>query len=484
VQDTAYSTLLRGRRQQIHARVATTLEKQFPEMVAAQPQLIAHHCSEAGLTEKAVGYWLQAGRQSWARSAMSEAEAQVTRGLALLSLLPEDDERDGRELDLQMALGATLSATAGYAAPGVGQAYARARELCERLDRPLELAFLLSGQCVYHVLAGDLSLACKEAQDIVDLAETKKNADVKFVGIWVSAIALFHMGDFTSTKIYAEQALRLYRRENPLFSWMPNDPKASDLNFLFRSLIYLGYLDRARLYQEKALAYARERHPYALAEAVQISSETDEALQVDAGLRLNRAEETIAHCTEQGFPFWATAASRSRGESLLDLGRTNEAVIALSDALIKFQATGAVTNVPVFRCSLAKALGKAGQPGEGLKQLAEAERQIESTEQRWYEAEMHRVYGELQIAVGDSAENRLDRAITVARRQKAKLWEIRAATSLARLWRDQGKRTEARDLLASVYGWFTEGLDTPVLQDAKKLLDQLGGGEPVPVGSW
>jgi class 3 adenylate cyclase/tetratricopeptide (TPR) repeat protein len=484
VQDAAYGTLLRERRRALHAGIAETLESQFADIAENQPELLARHCTEGGLIEKGVGYWLHAGRQSWARSAMSEAEAQIKKGLGLLPLLPDDDERDCRELDLQMALGATLSATAGYAARGVGQAYARARQLCERLDRPLELAFLLNGQCVYHVLAGNLSLACKEAQDILDLAAIKKNEDVKFVGIWGSAIALFHMGDFTSSKIHAEQALKLHRRENPLFPWMPNDPKASALNFLFRSLSYLGYLDHARFHQEKALAYARERHPYALAEAVQMSAEIDEALKIDARVRLNRAEESIAHCAEQCFPFWATVALRSRGESLLDLGRANEAVIALSDALIKFQAIRAFTNVPVFRCSLAKALGKAGQPGEGLKQLAEAERQIESTQARWYEAEMHRVYGELQLAVGDpvSAEGRLDRAITVARRQNAKLWEIRAATSLARLWRDQGKRTEARDLLAPLYGWFTGGLDTPILQEAKTLLDQLGGGEPVLVG--
>ena len=346
----------------------------------------------------------------------------------------------------------------------------------KELDRPLELAFLLTGQCVYHMLAGDLILACKESQEILDLAETRNDTDVKFVGIYLSALVRFHMGDFTTTKTFAELALSLYRGENPLLLWMPGDLKASGLDFLFRSLAYLGYLDQARFYQDQALAYARERmNPLALAEALQLSMQIDQALEIDATVRLERAEELMAYCAEHGFSYWATGALWCRGESLLDLGRTDEALIALSDALTKFQATGAVTIVPSFRTAVAKALGRSGQPRDGLKQLAEAERQIEATQERWYEAEMHRVYGRLLIAAGDpgSAEDRFNRAITVARQQNAKLWEIRAAASLACLWRDQGKLTDARDLLAPIYGWFTEGFDTPVLHEAKALLDEL-----------
>ena len=190
---------------------------------------------------------------------------------------------------------------------------------------------------------------------------------------------------------------------------------------------------------------------------------------------LKRAEELIEYCAEHGFPYWAAGALWVRGESLLDLGRMDEALVVLLDALIKFQATGAVTVVPSFRTAVARALGGSGQPEDGLKQLVEAERQIEETQERWYEAEMHRVFGEVLIAADDpaSAEDRFVKSIDVARRQNAKLWEVRAATSLARLWQDQGKRVAARDLLAPVYGSFTEGFDTPVLSEAKSLLEQL-----------
>ncbi len=182
-----------------------------------------------------------------------------------------------------------------------------------------------------------------------------------------------------------------------------------------------------------------------------------------------------AHCAEHGFPFFEAAALKSRGHSLSVLGRTEEALPDLTDALAKYRATGAVTVVPLVRTSLAEALGKAGRLMEGLEQLDEAERQIEATQERWTEADMYRVRGELLITVGDpvAAEKCLQKAIAVARGQSAKLWELRAAMCLARLWRDHDKRTEARDLLAPIYGWFTEGLDTPVLEEAKLLLEQL-----------
>ena len=476
VQDAAYSTLLRSRRQQLHALITRTLEKDFPEIVVVEPQLLAHHCTEAGFTEKAIGYRLLAGQQLMARSAMMEAEAQILRGVDLLSLLPENSERDNHELDLQMALGPILATTAGYAAPNVGKALARARQLCKELDRPLELAFLLTGQCTYHMLAGDLILANREVQEIKDLGEATNNNDIKFVAQGHSALVQFHFGDFTRTKTHAELALGIYRRENPLFSWGPSDEKASLLQFLSRSLVYLGHLDQARLYQQKALAYAPERmHPLTLAEALQLSIQVDQALKTDSTVRLKRAEELIEYCAEHGFPYWAAGALWVRGESLLDLGRMDEALVVLLDALIKFQATGAVTVVPSFRTAVARALGGSGQPEDGLKQLIEAERQIEETQERWYEAEMHRVFGEVLIAADDpaSAEDRFVKSIDVARRQNAKLWEVRAATSLARLWQDQGKRVAARDLLAPVYGSFTEGFDTPVLSEAKSLLEQL-----------
>jgi predicted ATPase len=195
VQDAAYSTLLRGRRQQTHARVVSTLERQFPEVAAAQPQLLAYHCGEAALPEKAIEYRLKAGKQLIGRSAMVEAEAQIRGGLRLLLSLPANRERDQRELDLQMALSSILIATAGYAAPAVAEATTRASQLSEELDRPQERAFLVANQCGYHLLGGELLLASKEAKDILDLGVSRNNSDLQFQGCYGCAVVCFHLGE-------------------------------------------------------------------------------------------------------------------------------------------------------------------------------------------------------------------------------------------------------------------------------------------------
>jgi len=188
-----------------------------------------------------------------------------------------------------------------------------------------------------------------------------------------------------------------------------------------------------------------------------------------------RAEELRANTDRSQFPYWIAAELGYRGTSLLRLGQTDDALELLVEGLAKFKATGAVTTAPRWLTLIAEALRRAGRLGEALQRLDEAERQIEATQERWYEAEMHRMYGACLIATGDlaSAESRFNRALSVARLQHAKLWEICAATNLAQLWRDQGRRLEARNLLAPIYGWFSEGLDTPVLQNANVLLNEL-----------
>jgi predicted ATPase len=221
---------------------------------------------------------------------------------------------------------------------------------------------------------------------------------------------------------------------------------------------------------------AREqKHAHTLAMVLEISFQVDCDVKSDPVALLKCADELMAHCAEHGFPFWEAAALGDRGKSLLMLGRTDEALSAIMKSLADFRATGAVTTVPMARTWIAEALRKAGRPLEGVTQLTTAYEQIQKTEERWYEAELHRVYGTLPVAAGDlaSAEERFWQAITVARRQSAKLWEIRAAINLAQLWLDQRERGRARDLLAPIYGWFTEGLDTPVLHEAKALMHAL-----------
>ena len=476
VQDAAYSTMLRSRRQQLHGLISGKLEALFPEIVKKQPEVLARHCAEAGLTAKAVGYLLMAAQQSMARSAMSEAEAQIRQGLELVAALAANTEAEQLELELQMLLGNVLFATSGYAAPEVATAFVRARQLCEKLDRPHDLAVLLSSQSIYHVLAGELNLANQESDACLALARERNDTDLELVGCSVSTIARFHIGDFTAANRDAAKALKLYDPGNPFLSRFSNDLQVNALIFLFRSQTYLGHLDRARAYRDEALACARQRiHGHTLVTVQAISFEVDDVIGLDPAVLQIRAEELRANTDRSQFPYWIAAELGYRGTSLLGLGQTDDALELLVEGLAKFKAAGAVTTAPRWLTLIAEALRRAGRLGEALQRLDEAERQIEATQERWYEAEMHRMYGACLIATGDlaSAESRFNRALSVARLQHAKLWEICAATNLAQLWRDQGRRLEARNRLAPIYGWFSEGLDTPVLQNANVLLNEL-----------
>jgi class 3 adenylate cyclase/predicted ATPase len=478
VQDAAYGTLLRSRRQQLHARIATTLEGRFPEIVTAQPALAARHCAEAGLFERATAYRMKAGQQATARSAMVEAEAHFRKGLEHLAGLPDGVERQQYELALQTALGMTVIVTHGYGAPEVANAFARARHLCEQLDQPSQLAALVVGECQYHIVRGELMLACQEAKEIVNLGEVRDNADVKFQGSVNSAIAWFHVGDFLASRAYAEQALTLYDPSHPSIAWWPNDPHILACIFLFRSLTYLGYLDQARHWRDEALALARQRRQFqTVAFVLAIAFEITDLARLAPAILLQEVEELTALCAEHALPYWAPIALVWRGVGMAALGHGAEAVTMITESLNNYRATGSVVTVPVFLTLLAGALGKANRATEALERLDEAEHQIAATEERFGEARAQRVRGELLLAVGEpvAAEQSFCQAIMVANRQCAKMFELPAAVNLARLWRDRGKRTEARDLLAPIYHWFTEGFDTPVLKEAKALLDELSG---------
>jgi predicted ATPase len=474
VQDAAYGTLLRGRRQQLHARIAATLEDQFPEIVVAQPALLARHCAEAGLAEKAVGYWLKAGEQAIPRGAITEAVAQLRKGLDLLSDVPDGVARQEQELDLQGILGWALTATKGLAAPEAGEAFARARDLCERLNRPSRLGPILLGQCAFHLVRGELDQAEHYAERMRHLGDG--DSTWKFMGWALSGTACSFLGKFIEARAHLENALthRVYLARSPT---RPIDPYVSILTHLSRTLLCLGYFDRARLRRDEAVAEARRRSPYNLAYAlVQVSYGDWTIRGIDSARTILRsAEEVIAISSEQGFSEWFGIGNIMRGWCLTVAGVAAEGIPLLRQGIANYRATGANLLMPFYLTILAEALGMGAQPQAGLDRLAEAAKLVETTQERWSDAEMYRLRGMLLLTVHDvaAAENSFRQALTTAHHQTAKLWELRAATSLARLWRDQDKRTEARDLLAPIYGWFTEGFDTPVLQDAKALCDEL-----------
>jgi tetratricopeptide (TPR) repeat protein len=297
VQDAAYSTLLRIRRQQLHVRIAMTLESQFPEVGGAQRNLLAQHCAETGMIQKAIDYRLRAGHQAIERSAMLEAEVQLSKGLSLLTSQPEGSDRQRREPDFRSTLIVTLMQTQGYAAPAVAEALARARQLCEELNRPPQFANVLYVQCGYRILRGELLLACQDAKEHLELGEARNDPVVKSTAWAYSAGAWFLRGEFATARAYAEQVFELYDAHLSSHYAMisPQDPQLGALIRLSYTLSCLGYLDEARVRRDEALKRARQRtHAHTLALVLAVAWERDASVQSDPTLLLERAAELQA----------------------------------------------------------------------------------------------------------------------------------------------------------------------------------------------
>jgi predicted ATPase len=477
VQDAAYGTLLRSRRQQFHARIAVTLESQFSEIVVTQPALLAQHCAEAGLAEKAVDYWFKAGQEAFARSAMTEAVGQLRKGLDLLDRLPDGPWRRQHELDLQIALRPALAATKGYSALDVGETIARARTLAEQLDRPDCLVPLLYGQWAFHHVRAEYRLALSFAEQMEKIGDARNDVAASLLSHQLQGVTLFFLGEVTTARSHLEQSHGLgdpvHRAACAAF--VEQDPHVTNLAHLAIALIYLGYIDLGRARMNEALSEARGlRHAHTLAWVLNFTCEAAWALNLPREA-YRSADEILALSNEHGFPFWLAWGSLYRGWSMAALGNASEGLAVLTKGLSIHRAAGAEVSTPQALMLLDEAYAQLEQPVERLNCLAEAGQIIERTQERYNETELHRLRGDLLNTTGDqaAAEQSYHQAVEVAKRQRTKLWELRAATSLARLWREQGKRTEAHDLLAPIYGWFTEGFGTRVLKDAKSLLDQL-----------
>ena len=487
VQDAAYGTLLRSRRQRLHARIAAILEEKFPEVVAVQPTLMAQHCTEAGLRENAISYFLKAGQQAIARSAMSEAVAVLQRGLDVLASVPNDPNHDQRELELRAALVPALIATKGYSAPEVGATVVRARSLAEKLDRSEYIVGLLYGEWIFRLVRAELRLALSHAKNLEQIGRTRNDLASELLGRhWAQGTTLYLLGDFAAARTLLEHANGLQHPAHraAYAAITANDPYASTLAYLALTLTLLGYIDQGRQRMNEAVSEARQlRSPHSLAEVLSFACMIERICGSPWNAR-RFAEEVVALSSEHSFPSWLAIGTIHLGWSFAALGDPTQGLDLISKGISLRRAIGTVIGTAIYFASQAEIYAVVGRPDEALACMNEAIQVTDTTEDRMLLAEVFRLRGDLLNATGDqiAGEESYHRALVIARKQSAKTLELRAATSLARLWRDQRKRTEARDLLAPVHGWFTEGLDTPVLQEAKKLLDQLGGGEPVLVG--
>jgi predicted ATPase len=474
VQDAAYGMLLRERRQQLHARIGAILEERRDSPRAKQPEVLAHHFTEAGQIERAIGYWREAGEQALKRSGMAEAEALLRRGLALLPRLPDDSRRRKDELDLQLALGRALIATRGWGAPTVGEAYARARELCEARTHPRKLLPIMYGQFVHHALRADLLRAEQLAAEMRQVGEAQGDVVTRVMAYRVSGYASLALGEFVSARVYLERSLVLYNPTDRLLyeEVSPQSTLPTLLSFLSCALTCSGYLDEAVARQNAATAEAHGlSHAYTSTYILWWVWYSGWLARTEPDVLLQVADELLALSAEGRFGFWPAMARANRGWCLAALGHPEQGISLLVSGLADHH--GQFT--PAVLTMLADANRIAGQPQAGLEHLAEAERMAEATKERMVLAETHRLRGDLLILTGErvAAEASYRAAISLARRQSAKLFELRSATRLARLWRGQGKIADAQALLAPVYGWFTEGFDTRDLKEAKALLDEL-----------
>lgn len=477
VQDAAYGTLLRARRQQLHGRIADILERQFPEVAEMQPERLAQHCAEAGLVEKAVGYCLKAGQHAIARGTMTEAVAQLRKGLDVLAGLPDGAARQQQELDLQIALGHALDTTKGLAAVEAGEAYARARQLCKQLDRPAQLGLVLYGQYLFRIVRGELEQAEHHADELRQLGEAHDDPMWKCFGAQLSGNICFYLGKLTDVRAYLQDALSLWEPSHRAFAPTAEDPYVGAIFHISRTLLCLGHLDQARLRRDEALAEAQRLSPFMRAFALRQAWYGDWAVEgaEAAQTMLASARDVVAVSNEHGFRDSLAIGNIMSGWCHCALGQADEGLPLLLQGLAVCRAGGRKLMIPFFLTTLAEAYAMAGRPGEGLDHLAEAAELVEATHERWTEAEIFRLRGTLLLSMREhaAAEESYRRAIEVAQRQGAKFWELRAALGLARLWRDQGKHTKARDVLSPVYGWFIEGSNARDLREARALLVEL-----------
>jgi class 3 adenylate cyclase/predicted ATPase len=486
IQDAAYQSLLKRTRQQCHRQVADILESRYPETVETQPELLAHHRTEANSPQTAVEYWLKAGQQAVHRFADREAVGHLEKGLGVLLTLPDTPERARLELTLQTSLGPALMATKGYADPAVGKAYRRARELCQELKDITRLFPVLWGLWMFHLVRAEHEAANDLTKQILAVAQTTGDPDLALEADFAAGLSAFYCGELLSARKHLEKVVSAYDPEQHKglgSTYGGLDPCVCCLEYLAWTLWLLGYPDQALKRADEAQPLAKQvANLYTQARSLYWDSLLRQFTGQWDVLR-ERIEVAISMATEHGFAIVLGVGPIMRGWALVAEGRAEEGIKEISQGLKRYRATGAGFQLPHLLTPLIEAHNKLEQPEEGLTALAEAQALVEKTGERYYEAELQRLKGELLLAQSPDdpaeAEACFHNALEIARGQQAKSLELRAAMSLARLWQRQDKVGDARQLLNDVFAWFAEGFDTADLRDARALLDELGAMKEV-----
>jgi predicted ATPase len=486
VQDAAYGTLLREPRRALHARIAETLEDKFAEIAENQPELLARHYTEAGSVEEAAELWGKAGQRSLERSALVEAIEQLTRALGQIAALPSTPARRREQIKLQVAVITPLIHIKGYAASETKAAAQQAHSMIERaeaagepVDDPLLLFSVLYSFWVVNYIAFNGEVTRKLSAQFLTLAEKEGASGPLQIADRVMGITLLSTGEMMQARGHFDHAMASYdpAAHRMLATRFGQDNRVAVLSYRSWALWFLGYPQAAVADTGRALSDAREIGQaaslmYALTHACLTHTFCGKYAIANAF-----AEELAVLAREKDAASWKALAMALQGQLSALTGHASSAIESLTAGVAAYRSTGSTVWVPLYLASLTRAHADLGNLDDAWRCIGEAASAIEATMERWWQAEVHRTAGEIALRApqrhGAKAEMHFERALAVARQQQAKSWELRAAMSMARLWRDQGKRDEARDLLAPVYGWFTEGFDTLDLKEAKALLEEL-----------
>jgi tetratricopeptide (TPR) repeat protein len=481
VRDAAYESLSRGARQKVHASIAETLEAHSPKWATDRPELLAHHYTEAKLTERAIPYWREAGQRALGQSANQEAIQHFERGLDLLMTLPETPARAGQELGLRLPLSVALIGTQGFAAPAVGAIYERARALCDGLGDSKPLFPVLWGLNAFYTVRGLLNIALPLARRALSIAEAEGDLALLMPAQLLYGGPCLWRGDLLIAREHLERGLSLYQpsEHGPLAAIYSYDPGMATLAYLAMTLWFLGYPDQAIERSRAAVAQTRAMghvHSYvhSLVRATQVT-----LLNGEGGEALEVIPSILAISEDKGFPLWHAVATVMRGQALCLEGQAARGLDDIREGRERTLDTGALGFHPDFTLALAEALGDLGRYDEALEAVASAEDHMARSGFGYFEADLHRLRGDLyrrsdpSDAGAEQAEMSLRKAMEVARRQRSRSLELRAALSMARLWDSHGRRAAAREVLSGSYSWFTEGLHTPHLKSARAMLDEL-----------
>jgi predicted ATPase len=480
VQDAAYDSLLRARRQELHGKIAKAIEERWPQIETTEPELLAHHYTEAKLLPKAIPLWQKAGGLALGRMALTEAIAHLNKGLELLAAVPASAERDSTELDLRTLLGTAWIALRGWPAQEVWDSLFPALGLANALRRNDALLPILWGLFAYVQTRGRVAEGLHWVTQLMNAADTHGDPDLLIVGHHTAVDTYFFLGDPIKVQEHADRVLALYseERHGHLADIQNQDAKTQSLGFSAQSTWMLGYPEQAMKISGAGHEHARRRrHPFDVGWALTCGAmvfdylrEPDDLLKRVAEADRVARENSLPFVTECMVAFWS-------GIALIRKGQIAEGMASLERGIGVWEQSGGRLAIPYFKSALAEGMAQLGNLAGALVLIDQAIAQIDRPgwEERWYYAETLRIKGWLLLLKGDpvGAERSYIASLDWARQQEAKSWELRTATSYARLLRDQGRIGEAYKLLAPVYAWFTEGFATKDLKDAKALLDEL-----------